>query len=79
MKHGLLMRKVPDGWINPTGDVVILIGTHNHPSKCGYMRPVPRSKVHLAFWQNRNWRVAKGLEIDLFWMGVKRLPKIINI
>ena len=79
MKPCLLMRKMPDGWGKPMINVVILIGTHSHPSKCGYMRPVPRESLNLSAWGNRGWRRAKGLEIDLFWMGVKRLSKIINI
>lgn len=79
MKHTLLKRKMPDGWVTPTTAVVVLIGTYNHPSKCGYMRPVSKERLNLSAFGNRNWRKAKGLEIDLFWMGVKRLPKFINI
>ena len=79
-RNYLLMRKMPDAWLkcNPLS-VIILIGDHTHPSKCGYMRPVPRESLNLSAWGNRGWRRAKGLEIDLFWMGVKRLSKIINI
>jgi hypothetical protein len=75
----LLMRKMPDGWVTPTLEVIVLIGDYSHPSKCGYMRLVPKDSLNLSTWGNKNWRKAKGLEIDLFWMGVKRLPTIINI
>lgn len=73
-------RKIPEDWVEQykTGKSFVIIGTHQHPSKSGFMHLI-YAHIFERTWDMRYWRKAEGLEIDLFFMGVKRLPKIINL
>lgn len=75
------IRRIPDSWIRlyASGVSTVIIGLPSHPSKSGTMHLATRKMYRQDGWDKRQWREAKGLEIDLFFMGVKRLPKIINI
>lgn len=74
------LRKIPDSWskLYSRGTSTIIIGLYSHPSKCGMMHLVNSKTFAKSRWDKRQWRKATGLEVDLFFMGVKRLPKIIH-
>lgn len=75
------LRNIPDSWsrLYGSGASTVIIGLYNHPSKSGTMHLVTRKMYRKDGWDKRFWREATGLEIDLFFMGVKRLPKIISL
>ena len=72
------LRRIPEDWVAQykAGESLVIIGMHNHPSKSGFMHLI-HTGIFKRTWDTRLWRQAEGLEIDLFFMGVKRLPKII--
>lgn len=75
------LRKIPDSWskLYSRGTSTIIIGLPTHPSKAGMMHLATKKMYRQDGWDKRLWREATGLEVDLFFMGVKRLPKIIQV